>query len=261
MTSSLFSSPTEKKGDLLKMSHSIASNHLNTDSDTDSEFDTKSLDLNLNNNTTSSKSNKKSKPGPKPKNKTLLTPKPIDKTTPVTIDPTLINKPTSKPTSKAKTEKAQQPATTALESLETVRSKLNEYQKKMPFLMDEEDQQKWNFGRNNCSDSYARELLQKIRIQLRCMRKEMMVNTMFDSFCDLTEEGMVNLLQDRDMEGFSHFMKDNKATVQLELDELAIEMSDDYIPGAKIRLLMAMGTMIKQYKKINSEKKQQQQQQ
>lgn len=159
-----------------------------------------------------------------------------------------------KTTTSSKAKEKNSPATME-ESLESLIGKLNQYQAKMSYLFTEKEQDTWNNGENSCSENYIRQLISKIRARLRARRKEIIVNHFFDKMCDISEAGMVNFMMQSEMVGFSDYVKDNKAVIQDDLDEIAIEMSDDYVPGPKIRLFMGLMTLADQFKKSKKENK------
>lgn len=158
------------------------------------------------------------------------------------------NTPEPKPPKPTKKTNAQAKPDTLSETFTSIVSKLNGYQNKLPFLMKEKEQETWNYGDNNCSETYARDLLNKIRTRMKARRKDLIVNMMFDKMCDLSEQGMVQLLQQSNMLGFSSYIKENKPLFQEDLDEIAIEMPDDYVPGPKIRLGMAILSLVEKFK-------------
>jgi len=77
--------------------------------------------------------------------------------------------------------------------------------------------------------------------------KEIMVERMFEGFLNAGEMGLVAFLKMDHARGLAAKILEDKEAFQPELEEIAIELSDSYIPSAKMRLLMKVGHMATEY--------------
>ena len=68
--------------------------------------------------------------------------------------------------------------------------------------------------------------------------KEIMVQRIFEGFIQGGELGLVQFLKMDHARGLAAKILEDKEAFQPELEEIAIEMSDSYVPSAKMRLLM-----------------------
>lgn len=135
------------------------------------------------------------------------------------------------------------------ETHQQVVNKLNEYQNRLPRLFKPDEKDSWNNGVNRLKEDQARSLLATIKTRVISERKTIVINAMYNKFCDLSEDGMVNLLAMGDMVGFSSFAKDSKVLFEDDLAEIACEMSDNWIPGAKTRLLVGIVSLLDDFKR------------
>lgn len=83
---------------------------------------------------------------------------------------------------------------------------------------------------------------------LKQNHKRLFVNMMFDQFCNVSEQALVQLAQMPQKRGVGAFLAMNKETImQPELDEMLIEMSDSYLPGPWTRAAMKMVQVMMMY--------------
>lgn len=83
---------------------------------------------------------------------------------------------------------------------------------------------------------------------LKQAHKKMFFSVMFDQVCTGSEMLMVQGLQMSQKRGIGGFLQANKDTVlQPELDELVIELSDDYLPGPGVRAVMKFAQLLMMY--------------
>lgn len=68
--------------------------------------------------------------------------------------------------------------------------------------------------------------------------KEIMVQRIFEGFVQGGELGLVQFLKMDHARGLAAAILEDKEAFQPELEEIAIELSDSYVPSAKMRLLM-----------------------
>lgn len=156
---------------------------------------------------------------------------------------------TSKPAPPSKT----QDVSPLHESHQELITKLNEYQNRLPKLFSNDEKTRWNHGENNLKEDQARALYRALKSRIASQRKTIVINAIYDKFSDLSEEGMVNLLSMGDMVGFSKFAKDNRAYLEDELNEIACEMSDAWLPGPKTRLALGFMNLMEEFKKKKSQ--------
>lgn len=84
-----------------------------------------------------------------------------------------------------------------------------------------------------------RAIHKRIGSSLKAGHKKLFINTVFDSVMYFTEQGMVKALHMEQKQGMASFMSFHKDLIlQPELDEIIIEMGDDYLPDAKTRLFL-----------------------
>jgi len=77
--------------------------------------------------------------------------------------------------------------------------------------------------------------------------KEIMVERMFEGFVNAGEMGLVMFLKMDHARGISQAILQDKEAFQPELEEIAIELSDSYVPSAKMRLLMKVVHVATEY--------------
>jgi len=82
---------------------------------------------------------------------------------------------------------------------------------------------------------------------LRSTYKEMMVRTMFESGCQAAETVMVQMLQMDRMTGLRDHMVTHRDRFEPELTEIAIELSNSWVPGPIPRLLFKMFQELKEF--------------
>jgi hypothetical protein len=152
-----------------------------------------------------------------------------------------------------KNQKKTQDATPLEETHEQVVRKINEYCLRLPKLFTKDELKSWNNGENQYKEDQARALLRTIKTRIIAHRKTVMVNMMFEKACDASEAGMVNFLNMGEMVGFGSYAKESKILFEDDLAEIACEMSDSWIPGAKIRLLMGLAELVDSFKRKKQE--------
>jgi hypothetical protein len=83
--------------------------------------------------------------------------------------------------------------------------------------------------------------------------KRSFVLNMFDNVvADGGEYFFLNFLQDSSKLGLSNYLKSNKELFQPELEELAIELSDNYIPGPQARIVLKLISFVQGYNKFKA---------
>lgn len=83
--------------------------------------------------------------------------------------------------------------------------------------------------------------------------KRAYVLTLFDNVvADGGEFFFLNFLKDSTKLGLSDHLKNNKELFQPELEELAIELSDSYIPGPQARILLKLVSFVQNYNKFKA---------
>jgi hypothetical protein len=81
--------------------------------------------------------------------------------------------------------------------------------------------------------------------------KEIMVERMFEGFLNAGEMGMVQFLHWDHARGLSDELLRNKEAFQPELEEIAIELADSWVPNAKTRLFIKVLNAATEFLKHN----------
>ena len=95
----------------------------------------------------------------------------------------------------------------------------------------------------------------KINSQMNHEAKVRMVHQFYDISCNTTEQILTNYMRMEEKAGLGMFLMERKKDLlEQELAEIAAELPDDYVPGAKTRLLITLISLIQTYdvRTINS---------
>lgn len=79
--------------------------------------------------------------------------------------------------------------------------------------------------------------------------KEIFVQRALESFINFGETGLVEILKLEHWRGISDEILRDPDVLQPELEELAIELSDNYVPGPKIRLAVKIANIAQEFLK------------
>lgn len=141
-----------------------------------------------------------------------------------------------------------------VETLEVILRKIDSYMKHPAFrdLFTNEERNEWDLDEalKSYSLKKAQLFISDIRARLKSSFKLAMVDNMFEAMTGGSEAMMVNFMQMKHMMGFGEHCKKNKILFDRELAELAIEMSDDYVPSPKLRLMFKALTLATEYHRI-----------
>lgn len=154
--------------------------------------------------------------------------------------------PEPKKSSKKKEEKKEEKELVQLKEDEMVeiRRKVHDYLTDPKF--------KEMLGSIDLPESKAKDLewraaYESINATLKSTYKRVMVRTMFESGCQVSEAVMVQFLSMDRMMGLTDDIMSNIGDFEPELTELAIELSNGWVPGPTPRLLMKLFSRIKKY--------------
>lgn len=100
---------------------------------------------------------------------------------------------------------------------------------------------------SKAKDLEWRAAYESINATLKSTYKKVMVRTMFESGCQVSEAVMVQFLSMDRMMGLTDDIMSNIGDFEPELTELAIELSNGWVPGPTPRLLMKLFSRIKKY--------------
>lgn len=90
---------------------------------------------------------------------------------------------------------------------------------------------------------------------MKASYKELMVRTMFDSGCKAAETVMVQFLQMEAMQGVGAHMTAHRDKFEPELTEIAIELSNSWVPGPVPRLVFKMFNELQEFGRLKGGKK------
>jgi len=99
------------------------------------------------------------------------------------------------------------------------------------------------------TDADWRTCYEQIAEVLKSTYKEMLVRTMFEGGCQAAETVMVTLLQMEQMTGLKDHMVSHRDKFEPELTEIAIELSNNWVPGPIPRLMFKMFNELKEFGK------------
>lgn len=132
----------------------------------------------------------------------------------------------------------------------TVIKKLNGYTELMPHLFTEKEISAWNSGDNNFTEERARKLYADVQNRLNSNAKLDMAEMAFYGICDVTDMAINAFDENGEMTGFGSFVKTQKGEFRDEINELSIEMSDSWLPGARTKMVIKVIKMYHLFKRL-----------